>query len=71
MLEFLRGLRQSRNLLTRLPGLVLAFLVAEVFYKFHSFTLECGAFLLTWLVIDVVIEQAARLLAPVDSARPR
>jgi hypothetical protein len=71
MLEFIRGLRHSRNLLTRLPGLVLAFLVAEVFYKFHSFTLECGAFLLTWLVIDVAIEQAARLLAPADSARPR
>jgi hypothetical protein len=71
MLEFLRGLRQSRNLVTRLPGLVLAFLVAEVFYKFHSFTLECGAFLLTWLVIDVVIEQAARLLAPADSTQRR
>ncbi|HXE49744.1 MAG TPA: hypothetical protein VN663_15295 [Ramlibacter sp.] len=71
MLEFLRGLRQSRNLVTRLPGLVLAFLVAEVFYKFHSFTLECGAFLLTWLVIDVVIEQAARLLAPADSRQQR
>jgi len=71
MLEFLRGLRQSRNLVTRLPGLVLSFLVAEVFYKFHSFTLECGAFLLTWLVIDVVIEQAARLLAPADSRQQR
>jgi hypothetical protein len=25
-----------------------AFLIAEFFYKFHSFALECGAFLLTW-----------------------
>ena len=24
------------------------FVIAEVFYKFHSFTLECAAFLVTW-----------------------
>jgi hypothetical protein len=22
--------------------------IAELFYRFHSFTLECGAFLVTW-----------------------
>ena len=26
--------------------------IAELFYKFHSFTLECIAFLLTWYVLD-------------------
>ena len=71
MLEFIRGLRYSRNLVTRLPGLLLAFLIAELFYEFHSFTLECGAFLLTWLAIDVVMEQAARLLAPADLQQRR
>ena len=29
----------------RLPA---SFVIAEVFYKFHSFTLECAAFLVTW-----------------------
>ena len=61
MLEFIRALRAQRGLVLRLPGLVLAFLVAEVFYKFHSFALECGAVLLTWLVIDVIAEKLAGL----------
>jgi hypothetical protein len=30
------------------PAFAMSFLVAEVFYKFHSFTLECLAFLATW-----------------------
>ena len=62
MLEFLRAVRQHGDLGVRLPGLLLAFLIAEVFYKFHSFALECGAFLLTWLVIDVLVAQLARWL---------
>lgn len=61
MLGFLRAFRQTRNLWVRLPGLVLAFLIAEVCYEFHSFTLECGAFLLTWLAIDLVVDRLARL----------
>ena len=61
MLEFIRALRLQGGLALRLPGLVLAFLIAEVVYKFHSFTLECGAFLLTWLAIDLVIERLAAL----------
>ena len=60
MLEFLRTLRRHGDLAVRLPGLLLAFVIAEVFYKFHSFTLECGAFLATWLVIDLVIDRLAR-----------
>lgn len=62
MLEFLSALRQQGDPLVRLPGLLLAFLIAETFYKFHSFTLECAAFLLTWLAIDVMVAAAARWL---------
>ncbi len=62
MLEFMRALARFRDLWFRLPGLVLAFVIAEVFYKFQSFTLECGAFLATWLVIDIVAEHLARRL---------
>ena len=29
-------------------------MIAEVFYKFHSFTLECAAFLATWAALDAV-----------------
>jgi hypothetical protein len=66
MLEFVRALRGQGRLLTQLPGLVLAFLVAELFFKFHSFALECAAFLLTWLLIDLLVAGVARL-----AARPR
>ena len=30
------------------PALGFSLIMAEAFYKFGSFTLECGAFLLTW-----------------------
>jgi hypothetical protein len=33
----------------------LAALVAEFFYKFHSFTLECVAFLATWFALSYLL----------------
>lgn len=72
MLEFMRAVRRDGEWAHRLPGLLLAFLMAEMFYRFHSFVLECGAFLLTWLVIDWLIERLARVLgsAAADPRRP-
>jgi hypothetical protein len=55
MLAFLAALRRGRGLATQLPGLVIALSVAEFFYKFSSFTLECVAFLATWLAVDVIV----------------
>ena len=40
--------------------LAVSFAVAEAFYKFHSFTLECLAFLATWYVADALIQPIAR-----------
>jgi len=37
-------------------GILPALLIAELFYKFHSFILECMAFLATWLVLDLLTE---------------
>lgn len=31
---------------------VTSFVLAEMFYKFHSFTLEAGAFLGTWYLLS-------------------
>ena len=62
MLELIRALRRDRAFLSRLPGLVAAFLIAEVFYKFHSFALECGAFLATWFALDVVVDRLFSML---------
>lgn len=30
------------------PGFLVSMVIAENFYRFHSFTLECAAFLATW-----------------------
>jgi hypothetical protein len=43
--------------------LVASFAMAEVFYKFHSFTLECLAFLATWVALSSSAELAGRLVA--------
>jgi hypothetical protein len=34
------------------PAFVMSFLIAELFYKFHSFTLETLAFLATWYCLS-------------------
>jgi hypothetical protein len=39
-----------------------AMVTAELLYKFHSFTLESLAFLVTWYVADVLIERPLRAL---------
>jgi hypothetical protein len=52
-----------RGLLTeQVPTLATSMLIAELFYKFHSFTLECLAFLATWGVLDLGLQTARRLL---------
>ena len=42
-------------ILMQLPSFLAALVIAELFYKFHSFLLETAAFLVTWFVIDAVV----------------
>ena len=52
-----------KDLLTyQFPVLAISLIFAEIFYKFHSFTLECLAFLATWYVIDLTYQFAKRQL---------
>jgi hypothetical protein len=37
-------------------------LIAELFYKFHSFLLETGAFLATWFVVHMVLSSVMQRL---------
>jgi hypothetical protein len=37
------------------PAIATSLFITELFYKFHSFSLECLAFLATWYVVDLVI----------------
>jgi len=56
MFTLLRILSIKRVLIEQAPALAAAWLVAELFYKFHSFSLECAAFLATWFVFDALVQ---------------
>ncbi len=62
MYTLLRLLSVKRLTYEQVPTLTLAWIIAELFYKFHSFTLECGAFLATWLALDVLVQEVVRPL---------
>lgn len=47
----LLDVRPTAATIVTLISLAIAFGIAESFYKFHSFTLEAGAFLATWWVL--------------------
>lgn len=48
----------------QLPVFAIAFVIAELFYKFHSFILETGAFLVTWYVLDAAVQWVMPRKAP-------
>jgi hypothetical protein len=62
MFTLLRMLSVRRLLIEQLPSIAAAWLIAELFYKFHSFSLECAAFLATWFVFDALVQGVKRLL---------
>ena len=61
MYTLTRLLPWRQLLLKQGPVLLIAFILAEMFYKFHSFTLECIAFLVTWYVLDAVLNVVMKL----------
>ena len=63
MFELLRSSTLRQLLARQAPALAISLIVAELFYKFGSFTLECLGFLATWFVLDAVFAQIGRALA--------
>lgn len=55
MFRLLTSISTGELFKRQLPVFLIAFVIAELFYKFHSFTLECAAFLVTWFVLDAVL----------------
>ncbi len=55
MFRLLTGISGGELFMRQLPVFLCAFIIAELFYKFHSFTLECGAFLATWFALDAIV----------------
>jgi len=62
MHALLQSLTMRRFLLEQAPPIIASFIIAELFYKFHSFTWECLAFLATWFLLDGVSGWTRRLM---------
>ena len=62
MYTLIRLLPIQQSVLEQVPALAASLLIAELFYKFGSFTLECLAFLATWFFIDLSIQGVRKLL---------
>ena len=56
MYTLMNSIPLRQMLLEQAPIIVISLIIAELFYKFHSFTLECIAFLATWYVLDVLVK---------------
>jgi len=65
MYALIRELSTRELVGDQLPVLVTSLVLAEQFYKFHSFVLETVAFLATWFVLDGLLHLFARSL-PAD-----
>lgn len=55
MYTLFRSIPKRQLLLEQAPIIASSLAIAEFFYKFHSFILECTAFLATWFAIDAVV----------------
>ena len=55
MYTLMRSISVSDALLKQAPAFIVSLIIAETIYRFHSFVLECLAFLVTWFVFDFVI----------------
>ena len=63
MYTLIRSLTLRSLLIEQLPVMLISMIIAEIFYKFHSFTLETGAFLATWFVLDWAVHFIRRTLS--------
>ena len=55
MYTLIKNISVKKIISNELPSLGLSLIIAESFYKFGSFILECGAFLGTWYVISFLL----------------
>ena len=60
MFSLIRGEDVPGRLVREVPALTGSVVIAEYFYRLHSFSLECLAFLGTWFVLSA----AAHMMFP-------
>lgn len=52
MYQMIRSYGLLSSLKKEAPAATTSLVIAELFFKFHSFVLECVAFLATWYVLS-------------------
>jgi len=62
MYTLIRSITIRSLVVEQAPALGASLLIAELFYKFHSFALEAMAFLATWFVADGIVSFMRRML---------
>ena len=70
MYELVRTSSIHQLLARQMPSMVASLAIAELFYKFHSFTLEALAFLATWYALGSVVSVVTRLWAAMRGYKP-
>ena len=70
MYSLITRLPARQLLLRHAPTLFASLAIAELFYKWHSFLLEAGGFLLTWFVLDAAVSVIGRAIAGEAPADP-
>lgn len=70
MYQLLKQLNLRLILTEIAPSLVVSLWIAEAFYKFGSFTLECIFFLATFFCLSYLIDQIKVLLSKINSKQP-
>jgi hypothetical protein len=66
MLQMIRSTGVKNTLLAEAPPGLVAFMIAEIFFKFGSFAWECIAFLLTWCVLSFVYDAMKRFVLKIS-----
>jgi hypothetical protein len=61
--QLIRSMTARQLLVRQVPAFSISLVIAELFYKFHSFTLECAAFLATWFVLDGITQAVVSRIA--------
>ena len=56
MVTLLQSITVRQLLLEQAPIFAMSLVIAEIFYKFHSFMLECIGFIATWYVLDASVK---------------
>lgn len=56
MYTLIRSISAQKLFTQQLPIVAITIVISELFYKFHSFTLESMAFLATWFVLDLLVQ---------------